>query len=371
VLAPQVTGFRMTNCANIYCELEQVLTNGTGASADPGQHQVEVVNYAFGIIADKLGMDLCDVIMANIHTTAPSLEAVMAAGKQAIGWDSKKHANGKKTMSDGRLHGLGARALPAQTWGMIAYNVNLSLRPDGKVYMPYAEGIVGSYWQDGVRMVIAEETGMKIDDVIVYHAPNFPNWQQGDATDRGSTCTWAAKEAAVKLKATILNAVSGSFGGDVSALDIVDSNVVKKADGTVLMALHDLGAQYAVDYVGHPQVVFDATYKTIRPMAMDFAEVAVDQETGMVEILDYVCAHDFGKVIRQSSALGQLEQPATMSEGRALREEVIWDKNTGVMLNGNLVDYKVPTALDQPPIDTVPIETRCGGGAYGAGGGGA
>ena len=85
-----------------------------------------------------------------------------------------------------------------------------------------------------------------------------------------------------------------------------------------------------------------------------------------MEVLDYVAAHDFGKVIRPASALGQLEMALTQAEGRALREELIWDENTGVLLNGNMYDYKVPTALDQPKIEPVPVETRMGGGAYGS-----
>ena len=55
-----------------------------------------------------------------------------------------------------------------------------------------------------------------------------------------------------------------------------------------------------------------------------------------------------------------------MNSGRALREELIWDEATGVLLNGNMYDYKVPTILDQPKIEPVPVETRCGGGAYGS-----
>ncbi len=176
---------------------------------------------------------------------------------------------------------------------MISYNINLRMNTDGKIYMPYSEALIGTYWPDAVQLVIAEEMGMKPEDVIVYYAANYPNWQKGDAADRGSTCTWAAKEAAIQLKKQIL-------------------------------------------------------------------------ETGMVEILDYCSAHDFGKLIRPSSGLGQLEMALTMASGRALREEIIWDPGTGVLLNGNMYDYKVPTSLDQPPIDPVPVETRCGGGAYGS-----
>jgi CO/xanthine dehydrogenase Mo-binding subunit len=367
VLPPQVTGFRITNCQNIYGELEQMLTNGTAATADPGQHQVDPVNMAFGIIANKLNMDITDVIMENMHTTAPSLEACMAAGKEAIDWDAKWHLPGQKTLEDGRMHGISCRVCFAQTWGMISYNVNLSLRPDGKVYMPYAEGLVGTFWPDAVRVVIAEELGMKLEDVIVYHAPHFPNWQEGDATDRASTCTWTAKEAANILRNQLLGLGMGMLGlASIEDVDIVDSTIISKSDPTKILPLNAIGAQYTADFVGRPLDAFDATLRVLRPMTLDFCEVAVDTATGEIEILNYVSTHDFGKVIRLSSALGQLEQPITQGSSRALREQVIWDKNTGVMLNGNLIDYKPPTSLDQPKITTIPIETRCGGGAYGA-----
>lgn len=366
VLPPQVNGFKMTNCQNILSEMEQMLTNGTGATADPGQHQVDPVNMAFGVIADKLGMDITDVMMKNIHTTAPSLEECLRVGKEAIGWNEKWHLPGKKTLEDGRLHGISARLCFSQTWGMISYNVNLSLRPDGKIYMPYAEGLIGTFWPDGVRMVIAEELGAKIEDVIVYYAPHFPNWQQGDATDRGSTCTWAAKEAAVKLREQLLVVGASSLGVDPSDLDIVDSVIVSKSNPEITLPFASINAQYAADFVGRPLDAFDATLSVLRPMNVDFCEVAVDPETGVVEILDYVSVHDFGKVIRESSALGQLEQSCTMAASRSLFEQTIWDENSGVMLNGNLVDYKVATALDQPPIKPLAVETRCGGGAYGS-----
>ena len=155
------------------------------------------------------------------------------------------------------------------------------------------------------------------------------------------------------------------LGLDVTAdeVDLVDSLITLKADPTKQMPISGMG-QLAVGYCGKPKVPFQTD--VIRTMNVDMCEVAVDPETGLVEILDYVVAHDFGKVIRPSSALGQIENAITMNSGRALREELIWDEATGVLLNGNMYDYKVPTILDQPKIEPVPVETRCGGGAYGS-----
>ncbi|MCI8401358.1 MAG: molybdopterin-dependent oxidoreductase [Lachnospiraceae bacterium] len=364
VLPPNAQGFKSTACPNIYSEMEYYVTNGACTTADPGKDMWEPVNLAFAKIADVLQMDLSEVIMKNVKITQPSLEACMKAGKEAFHWDEKWHLAGQRRLEDGRYHGVACRACWSMTWGMISYNINLRLNTDGKIYMPYSEALIGTYWPDAVQMVIAEEMGMKLEDVIVYYSANYPNWQKGDAADRGSTCTWAAKEAAVRMKERIL-AVGASMLGASSAeeVDIVDSMLVLKADPSVQISLVGIG-QFGEGYCGKPNVPFQQD--VIRTMNVDFCEVAVDPETGLVEILDYCAAHDFGKVIRPSSAMGQLEMALIMAEGRALREEIIWDENTGVLLNGNMYDYKIPTALDYPDMDNVAVETRCGGGAYGS-----
>lgn len=363
VLPANAQGFKSTSCPNIYSEMAYYVTNGACTTADPGKDHWEPVNLAFAKIADTLGIPISDVIMKNVKVTEPSLSACMASGKEAFGWDEKWHLAGQRTLEDGRLHGVACRACWSMTWGMISYNINLRMGVDGKVYMPYAESLIGTYWPDSAQLVIAEEMGMKVEDVIVYYAPNYNNWQQGDAADRGATCTWAAKEAAVQLKAQILQVGSAVLGASPDEVDLIDSMITLKSDPSKQVPLVGIG-QLAVGYCGKPKVPFQND--VIRTMNVDFCEVAVDPETGLVEILDYCSAHDFGKVIRPSSAIGQLENSLTMASGRALREELIWDEGTGVLLNGNLYDYKVPTSLDQPAIDAVPVETRCGGGAYGS-----
>jgi len=57
-----------------------------------------------------------------------------------------------------------------------------------------------------------------------------------------------------------------------------------------------------------------------------------------------------------------------MAASRGQTEEVIWDKGTGVMLNGNLLDYKIATILDCGPIEPIIVETALGYGPYGANG---
>ena len=102
-------------------------------------------------------------------------------------------------------------------------------------------------------------------------------------------------------------------------------------------------------------------------MNTSFCEVAVDPETGGVEVTKFVVVCDPGKVLRMTSFEGQLHQAMFFSQG-GLSEEFIYDKATGVKLSTNMFEYKKPTILDFGPIETYAVETRSGNACYGASG---
>ena len=97
-----------------------------------------------------------------------------------------------------------------------------------------------------------------------------------------------------------------------------------------------------------------------------FMEVEVDTETGEVEITKVVNVNDVGKVVSWEGCHGQQYGGSYMAVGRGRSEEVVHDPVTGVMLNGNLLDYKIATALDVGAIDTLLVETGMGYGPYGS-----
>ena len=103
-------------------------------------------------------------------------------------------------------------------------------------------------------------------------------------------------------------------------------------------------------------------------MDCSFCEVAVDTETGQVQVLRYAIAADPGKVIRPTTLESQIHQVMYFSDGSNLTEDYYFDKATGVRLNTNMVDYKKPTILDIAPVTPVLLETRSGNAAYGANG---
>jgi CO/xanthine dehydrogenase Mo-binding subunit len=84
-------------------------------------------------------------------------------------------------------------------------------------------------------------------------------------------------------------------------------------------------------------------------------DVEVDPETGKVEILRYTAVQDAGKAIHPDYVEGQIQGGAVQGIGWALNEEYVYN-DSGVMLNSSFLDYRMPTTLDLPMIDTVIVE---------------
>ncbi len=100
-------------------------------------------------------------------------------------------------------------------------------------------------------------------------------------------------------------------------------------------------------------------------VSMGFAEVEVDELTGLVRILRYTSVADPGKAINPKQVEGQDEGAAMQAIGHTLFEEMVYED--GQLMNANLVDYRVPTFADLPSsFETVLIERGDGPGPYGA-----
>lgn len=84
-------------------------------------------------------------------------------------------------------------------------------------------------------------------------------------------------------------------------------------------------------------------------------DVEVDAETGKVDILRYTAAQDVGKAVHPSYVEGQLQGGVAQGVGWALNEEYFYDEN-GTMRNTGFLDYRMPTCLDLPMIETILVE---------------
>ncbi|MGE4091577.1 MAG: xanthine dehydrogenase family protein molybdopterin-binding subunit [Candidatus Binatia bacterium] len=89
--------------------------------------------------------------------------------------------------------------------------------------------------------------------------------------------------------------------------------------------------------------------------ATHVVDVAVDPETGKVDILRYTATQDVGKAVHPSYVEGQIQGAVAQGAGWALNEEYYYD-DKGTLRNAGFLDYRIPTTLDMPLIETVLIE---------------
>jgi CO/xanthine dehydrogenase Mo-binding subunit len=229
-----------------------------------------------------------------------------------------------------------------------------------------------------LAIIVAEVLGISMDKITVIAADTLLT--PVDMGSYSSRVTFmagnAARDAAEKLKQEILEAVSLKMQVAVEELNLVNDRIFSNDRKT------DLTWEGAADILTAKRGAVSVSGKYISPkLGGDFkgagaglspsysfgacvAEVNVDTETGHVKIIKVWGAHDCGKAINPLAVEGQLEGSWHMGIGQAMTEQLKYYK--GLMLNNNFLDYKIPTSLDTPDIQTNIIETIDPEGPFGA-----
>jgi xanthine dehydrogenase molybdenum-binding subunit len=395
-----------TKCLNIRQTMEVVNSN-RGKMYTSGQHcpfNWDSLTMAIHLVAEKLGKDPMDIATLNLHgpedftdtSPVPSYQACVEEGKKLMEW--KWHATGAKKLPDGRLHGASFRYQLCPRHAGMSYDSKLEFR-GGKVRMGTQGCCTGIFAVEGNAMVVAEELGLKYEDVLIDFDYREPFAPVGGGSDGTTASAWVTKECANILKKRILEAsidnannppaqggfgpIGGGMGGGGQTapspfkgltpadLDLKDGNVYVKSDPSKAVPLARAvgNAHLFATYSGKPPAALWGTMgKKLDTMNIAMCEVAVDTETGEVEILRFGVVADTGKIIRQTSLEGQIHQVMDFSAGCQLQEDFFYDKKTGVKLNANMFDYKKITMLDMPRVDMKLLETRAGNAAYGSNG---
>jgi 4-hydroxybenzoyl-CoA reductase subunit alpha len=94
------------------------------------------------------------------------------------------------------------------------------------------------------------------------------------------------------------------------------------------------------------------------------AEVSVDTETGQVHIERIVAAHDCGRALNPVTVDGQIIGSVYMGFGQAMQEEMIWEN--GRLMNSSFLEYRIPSTLETPPIESIIVESEDPEGPFGA-----
>jgi CO/xanthine dehydrogenase Mo-binding subunit len=376
--------FNTTRCVNQKGRLQEVYTNsGRNTLSQTSPFNWDAMTIAEQMVAEKLGMDPIDVALNNVHGPAsqtdpgvpPSLQLCIEKGKKAMNW--KWHTAGTRTLPDGRMHGLSFRYALSPRHAQQPYTATVTIQGDNKVYVPLKGPWCGVYSADACALVVAEELGAKVEDVILLYDEKALFTPVGGGSDGTSASAWVMKEAAVACKKKLLELAASKLKVSPEDIDTKDTTVYLKSNPSNATPFgkfiadegfgdHDL--DIAATFFGRPpETTWHKGGHILDVMNTSFCEVAVDPDTGGVEVTKYVVVCDPGKVLRMTSFEGQLHQAMFFSHG-GLSEEFIYDKPTGVKLSTNMFEYKKPTILDFGPIETYAVETRSGNACYGASG---
>ena len=393
--------YNTLRCKNVRQRMEIVDSN-RGVMYISGQHcpfNWDTVTMAIHLIAEKLDMDPIDVARINLHgpssqddpNPVPSFDMCIEAGKRAVNW--QWHKSGTKKMPDGRMHGMSFRYQMCPRHSGKDYLCKLEYR-DGIVHMPTQGPLFGAYVVECNAMVVAEELGLRYEDVSIDYDHRERFRAYGGGSDGTTASMWAMKECANILKTKILEAAidyannppapprlsiarrhvePGPFAGlSPDDLDIVDGTIIVKSDPERSAPLVNATNQNLfATFTGKPPLSVWSTGemgKVLDVMNTAYCEVAVDTETGEVEILRFNIVADPGLVIRPTSLESQVDQVMYFSQACQLLEDFYFDARTGVLLNNNMVEYKKPGILDVAPVESLFIESRGSNGAYGASG---
>jgi xanthine dehydrogenase molybdenum-binding subunit len=208
-----------------------------------------------------------------------------------------------------------------------------------------------------VSQQLAEVLGIPIEDV---------NPSVGDTDSVGFTSNtggsgvtfktgWASYEAAQDIKRQMCARAARTWECPVEEVEYRDGAVYHMKDADKQLTFKQIAARQNATggpITGRAGVNPGGAGPSI---ATHIVDVEVDPETGKVTILRYTAVQDAGKAIHPSYVEGQIQGGAVQGVGWALNEEYYFN-DAGHMVNSSFLDYRMPTSLDLPMIDTVIVE---------------
>ena len=251
---------------------------------------------------------------------------------------------------------------------------------DGTVVVRSGVTDIGAGQVSALGQIAAEVLGATLDNVVVYNSDSAVTPLAGTTTaTRALYMTGnAVKQAAEAVRARLAERAAREFGVEPDAVDMGFNEVFAIDRPDRSMPLVELVRICGAEGIHRSELaMFRAPFtdsldpETGQGQAHpDYAygahavEVAVDVDTGEVEVLKSVAAHDVGQCINPAAVEGQIQGGAQNGQGYALSEEMLYEE--GRLITPSFSEYLMPTAMDMPKVECIILESRSGVGPYGA-----
>ena len=391
-------------CANQTWEGRTVYTNNMigggyrGYGSPQGSFAVES---QIDEICDELGLDPIEFRLKNAHQEGDPhpfnpdftlstyrFADCLKQGAERIGWAERAQA---KSSNGHKKRGIGFGCQPVWVSGCMGFpdiyehsGAIIKLNSDGTADLSNATVDMGSGQITTLCQIAAEELGLAADKVRMTYADT--DTVPFDAPSHASRVTYSAgnavKAASAVVKKKLLEVAGDLLEASTEDLEVRDgvvyikgsdkkmsiTDVIKRAEGPFVVMTEEGPKPTTIKEKGTIiGVASMAPPSNPSPASVEFVEVEVDTDTGEVDVLRVVFAHDIGKVINPMAAEGQVEGGFQQGMGYALMEEIQFDAESGACLTSDFLDYKIPTAVEMPAtIESIFIESNEPTGPFGA-----
>jgi len=378
----------------------RVLTNTPPCGAMRGHGTVDI-RFAFESLIDQmaaeLGLDPFAVRRTNFLTAPTFTDNDLMVNSYGLpecldwveresGWKARKGKLGKgKGVSKGLgmacSHYISGASKPVNWTGEPHATVKIKLDFDGSVVVLSGAADIGQGSTTILAQTVAEVLGLDLSRVrVVTGDSEVVPKDNGSYSSRVTFMVGnAAIDAAQNLKSLLIAAAARKLEArpeDIEALgEVYRAGAQDKGasfDEVVAEALKDSGTITVTgNYSTIPESHGGKKYRGAAiggtmgySYSVQVVEVSVDEETGVVSVDKVWVAHDCGKALNRLTVEGQVQGSVWMGMGQAMSEEAAY--HDGLMLTANMLDYRVPTIQDSPPIEVGIVESNDPHGPFGA-----
>ncbi|HEY5639205.1 MAG TPA: xanthine dehydrogenase family protein molybdopterin-binding subunit [Dehalococcoidia bacterium] len=363
-------------CDNIDIKGYEVLTNkvSVGALRAPGAHNATfAIESHMDLMAKELGLDPLEVRLKNAvgegdpmpnGQTYPAIglrECLEAIAESDV-WRRRREVEATPN------RGVGL-AVGGWLGGLQPASAIACLNADGTVNVTVGSAdITGS--NTSFQQITAEVLNVPLDMVNVEtgDTKTAPYAGMSAGSKTVYTVGRAVKEAAEDLRQQMFELAQKRLEVRPEDMEVANGQVQVKGAPDRAMTFQRFG-KLSTNFGAPFPVIVGRGSITARKTAPGFsaqaADVEVDPDTGDVTLHGFAIAQDAGFAINPLSVEGQMQGGASQGIGIALWEEMQYDEQ-GRLLNPNLLDYRLPTTRDLPPIETIIVEVPSEEGPFGA-----
>lgn len=300
------------------------------------------------------------------------LDECLAAGCRYIHWSEKRARYQNQTGNLRRGLGMAIFSYKTGAWpsAMEIGSARVVLNQDGSVQVQMGATEIGQGADTVFTQMAAQSIGIPLERVHIVSVQDtdVTPFDTGAYASRQSYVSGAAlKQTCLKFKEEVIAYAAGLLHRDKGGISLTDGVLVDDQTGDALMSLSELAVTSFYNSDGARHITAESTYQcqdNTYALGCCFAEIEVDLAMGHIRVVNIVNVHDSGRIINPVMARAQVHGGMSMGLGYALSEQMLYDKK-GKLLNGNLLDYKMPTAMDVPELGVRFIETVDSSAPYG------